>query len=321
MIDMTEGKQTMVWDLCKLSLNKEKLYFIGTAFAEGVWNYRYYPGKVIENSAELLKDKPIHINHMSKSAPVGKVIKVIKRPNRINVLGEISDPAAIDLILNKGFTGLSPQVASVWDEMTGIVEGILAYVELSITSNPACKLCWIDKTETEVMKNMTDGDKTLEKFTLEETDTGKVLTIDASGLTGILLTHNEKKKEIQDVDMEKMTGLETELEALKEEIKKVKAENTELTGENKVLSDTLKKIEEGKRKQKLTEIEDLSKTLEIEFGVEKYSQMNDDGLELVSGNLKSAIAKLTSDKLKFQGGDESGDTSDKEVEDRGLSGE
>lgn len=137
------------------------LYFTGTALEEGVWTDMYghnafWPRTVIHAGMDGFKGKAITCQH---DAAVGKILDLYPTELGFKTKGVITSKSVCELINNGTLKGLSVTTEAYVDPLRHIVLQLINQQDISVVTNPACRVCmlentWIDdmtKVETETI--------------------------------------------------------------------------------------------------------------------------------------------------------------------------
>ena len=137
------------------------MYFTGTALEEGVWsdmygNTAFWPKDIIHAGMEGFRGKAITCQH---DAVVGRVLDVYPTELGFKAKGVITSKSVGELVATKVLKGLSVTTEAYVDSTRKIVLQLINQQDISVVTNPACRVCmlentWIDdmtKLETEIV--------------------------------------------------------------------------------------------------------------------------------------------------------------------------
>lgn len=123
------------------------LYFDGTAIESGTWfgisGPLFFPSEVLIKGAHLFNDVPLVCEH--RGLEIGRINKV--EPTKLGFRvtdGVVTHRESIDAILSGEKLGLSIEGVFTFDEVRLIAEEIVEALNISLVSNPACKVCGIE---------------------------------------------------------------------------------------------------------------------------------------------------------------------------------
>jgi len=128
-----------------LSRNEDGFLIIsGTALAEGTYHGLFYPAEEIEMGASGLVGVDLRFDH--KKVRVGEVLTAKYKNKKLLFNAIVTDSECIKKVLSGHFdsvsTGVRVEIRNVGQRK---VAYDLEFVELSLTKDPACPSCKIDK--------------------------------------------------------------------------------------------------------------------------------------------------------------------------------
>lgn len=131
------------------------MYFTGTALEEGVWsdmygNTAFWPKDIIHAGMEGFRGKAITCQH---EAAVGRVLDVFPTDLGFKAKGVITSKSVGELVATGVLKGLSVTTEAYVDPIRKIVLGLINQQDISVVTNPACRVCMLENTWID---NMTD---------------------------------------------------------------------------------------------------------------------------------------------------------------------
>lgn len=132
------------------------IYFTGTALEEGVWsdmygNTAFWPRDIIHAGMEGFRGKAITCQH---DAVVGRVLDVYATDLGFKAKGVITSKSVGELVLTKVLKGLSVTTEAYVDSTRKIVLQLINQQDISVVTNPACRVCMLENTWIDDMKEL-----------------------------------------------------------------------------------------------------------------------------------------------------------------------
>ena len=135
------------------------LYFTGTALEEGVWTDMYghnafWPRTVIHAGMDGFRGKAITCQH---EAAVGKILDLYPTELGFKTKGVITSRSVCELINNGTLKGLSVTTEAYVDPLRHIVLQLINQQDISVVTNPACRVCMLENTWIDDMTKVETG--------------------------------------------------------------------------------------------------------------------------------------------------------------------
>lgn len=132
------------------------MYFTGTALEEGVWSDMYghtafWPRNIIHAGMEGFRGKAITCQH---EASVGRILDLYPTELGFKAKGVITSKTVCNLIQLKKLKGLSVTTDAYVDPVRKIVLQLVNQQDISVVTDPACRVCMLENTWTDNMENV-----------------------------------------------------------------------------------------------------------------------------------------------------------------------
>jgi hypothetical protein len=123
--------------------------FVGTAMAPGVWKGWYWSPESIQSLYFLLKDRipsrTVSIEHDGRKYGFLTAVEFDSSQSILTLKGLLEDTSVLDQF--KKQVGLSVNVDFLGDDLTHVVTQVTNLREVSLTEQPACKLCYLESLQ------------------------------------------------------------------------------------------------------------------------------------------------------------------------------
>lgn len=234
------------------------LYFTGTALEEGVWTDMYghnafWPRTVIHAGMDGFKGKAITCQH---DAAVGKILDLYPTELGFKTKGVITSKSVCELINNGTLKGLSVTTEAYVDPLRHIVLQLINQQDISVVTNPACRVCmlentWIDdmtKVETETIVDVAASapettevvsdidtpitEDTVDVVTAELSAPETIKEDDSEAVMALNMRLSAYEAQIEDYKA-KIAEQEIMIAELSAEVSVVRARNEELAGKQR----------------------------------------------------------------------------------------
>lgn len=234
------------------------LYFTGTALEEGVWTDMYghnafWPRTVIHAGMDGFKGKAITCQH---DAAVGKILDLYPTELGFKTKGVITSKSVCELINNGTLKGLSVTTEAYVDPLRHIVLQLINQQDISVVTNPACRVCmlentWIDdmtKVETETIVDVAASapettevvsdidtpitEDTVDVVTAELSAPETIKEDDSEAVMALNMRLSAYEAQIEDFKA-KIAEQEIMIAELSAEVSVVRARNEELAGKQR----------------------------------------------------------------------------------------
>ena len=207
------------------------MYFTGTALEEGVWsdmygNTAFWPKDIIHAGMEGFRGKAITCQH---EAVVGRVLDVFPTDLGFKATGVITSKSVGELVATGVLKGLSVTTEAYVDPVRKIVLGLINQQDISVVTNPACRVCmlentWIDNMETVETETIVDVAASAPETTEVVSDIDTPITEDTVDVVTAELSAPDTIKED---DSEAVMALNMRLSAYEAQIEDFKAKIAE----------------------------------------------------------------------------------------------
>lgn len=234
------------------------LYFTGTALEEGVWTDMYghnafWPRTVIHAGMDGFRGKAITCQH---EAAVGKILDLYPTELGFKTKGVITSRSVCELINNGTLKGLSVTTEAYVDPLRHIVLQLINQQDISVVTNPACRVCmlentWIDdmtKVETETIVDVAASapettevvsdidtpitEDTVDVVTAELSAPETIKEDDSEAVMALNMRLSAYEAQIEDFKA-KIAEQEIMIAELSAEVSVVRARNEELAGKQR----------------------------------------------------------------------------------------
>ena len=220
------------------------MYFTGTALEEGVWSDMYghtafWPRNIIHAGMEGFRGKAITCQH---EASVGRILDLYPTELGFKIKGVITSKTVCNLIQLKKLKGLSVTTDAYVDPVRKIVLQLVNQQDISVVTDPACRVCMLENTWSDNMENEETETIDVAAAAPDVIETSEIVTAELSA-TETIVTDNS---EMEALNM-RLSAYEAQLEEYKAkiaeqeiiiaqlsaEVSVVRAQNEELAGKQR----------------------------------------------------------------------------------------